>query len=92
MITYKCDVCDKTAPAPTAAFEMRSCPPLGWFVRRGLTKDRHEVHVVVCSKACGDRYDRAEAEEVGFSWTPIVVSTNDEGFKGIFPIKVKKPR
>lgn len=89
MITYKCDVCDKTAPAPTAAYHMQSCPPLGWLARRGLTKDHHEVYVIVCSKACSARYDRAEAEQVGFSWMPIVVTTNDKDFKGVFPIKVK---
>lgn len=90
MITFKCDACDKTAPAPTALWDMRTCPPLGWFSRRGLSPDRYEVLVVVCSQKCSGVYDKAEAEAVGQVWNKIVVTTDDEEFKGVFPIPVRR--
>lgn len=96
MITYKCDVCGKSASAPTALWEMRSCPPLGWLLRRGLApthRGKHEVQVIVCSEACSGAYDVAESEQVGAVWTKIVVTTNDdEDFEGVFPVKVGKRR
>lgn len=88
MIIYKCDVCATCADAPTAAWDMRHCPPLGWFTRRGMTKAMYEVNVVVCSKTCGDAYDLAEVEQVGLSWSKVIVITDDSDFKGIFPLKV----
>lgn len=91
MIVYKCDVCDKTETAPTAAYDMRCMPPIGWLTRRGRTTSNHEVYVVVCSKVCGEEYDAVEAKQVGFSWSPVIVSS-DDGFKGIFPLKARRGR
>lgn len=98
MINYICDACGKTAPAPTAEWDLRHCPPLGWFTRRGVAlaaSGKYTVFVIVCGEKCCSAYDMAEVEQVGMHWNKTVITTDDSSFKGLFPInptKVKRVR
>ncbi len=71
MITHSCDVCGKDSePGLQEVNAMRSVP-MGWFRRHGRVrhkKDLLEIQVLCCSEGCCKRYDKAEAEEIGFSW------------------------
>ncbi len=76
MLMWKCDVCPKVGEALTS-LNAHQMMPTGWRQRIGRVPSGtqfQEVRVHCCSEACAKRYDRVEAEKVGFEW--IVASGN----------------
>lgn len=71
MQMWKCDVCGDTAEALTSLSDF-TLMPRGWRWRTGRvpskTSSYHELRLHVCSDDCAKKYDRVEAEEIGFQW------------------------
>jgi hypothetical protein len=90
MLMWKCDVCGKTGESPTSLGHLRLMPK-DWRWREGRDLHNNGIQVHVCSTACAKRYDRAEAEQVGFAWMePTTGETLKEAKRrAILPLKVK---
>lgn len=81
MIIHTCDVCSKASEPATMEVNGIRGVPLGWFRRSGRVgrgKDISEIVVICCSEQCCKAYDKLEAEQVGFAWGKMLVTSEDE--------------